>query len=275
MSFSTFTTSSDSVSVRGSLSTRRAYNLHIDLTSIAAPLPTKGPLGPTRFNLPRRTRKTLPASASAPAPAPNFMNMKAEAGDLYHLHELMPGLHLSFWNQAPGFSSNVLNDARAKDLGHFTHVITIVPQAGMLASEQCAGAVEVFKEKGDDIRRLRLVVSDISNDDGRTNLTLRQIVASRDLLMDALKYPKPSERCIHENHRRPSPGTSARVLIAVPYDRAVDAMTIAAACIAYSAETFVDDVLLCISGNEDNIPEPWRGVVSADGIEIIEAAVRV
>jgi hypothetical protein len=118
----------------------------------------------------------------------------------------------------------------------------------------------------DGVQKLHLIVPTNNDDDGQTILTPPQLLAARDFLSQAmpLHYHLP-----HNLGKYPV----VRILITISNKRAVDAMSVAACYLAFLSGKTAHTALECINDEED-ILGTWRGVVSRDGIDLVEHIAR-
>jgi len=132
----------------------------------------------------------------------------------------------------------------------FTHVVNIVTGNRSGTTIQSVDPITGAKN-------LRLIVPFSTTDDGTTHLTHSQLLTARKFLTASAPLP-----CDH-------------ILVTAPRDRPVDGISVAACYLAVSARETVESILEQL--NEDDGDESsgvWKGVVSRNGIEIIEIAAK-
>jgi hypothetical protein len=278
-----------SFSERANIRALRINTTYHDLS----PIPAKGPLGPRIDNLPRRRKasdKTVRkasdstvkiarvASSSSSTPSPCVDDRKIADDSIkpsstvimqegHCLQELVPNLFVAFADDHDdgGDRGISLREVRGEAL---THIVNISSEPS-----KKTGAHTPIEQTVDanGTQRLHLIVptdADTDNDNGQTILTPPQLLASRDFLSQAMPRayhlpPVPGEYY---------PAVCILIVTAAPC-RLVDAMSVAACYLAHESGNDVHTVLECINGEEE-IEATWRGIISRDGIDLVENVAR-
>jgi hypothetical protein len=237
-----------------------------------SPIPPKGHLEPRAGNLPRRritSDKTIrkvsdttvkELGASQDRKTVNDMSSIAEKPqDKHYFQGLVPSLFVAFADHGDHDRVKQLQEVCGEA---FTHIVSI-------SSEPRNSDTMSMAERTVDVngtQRLHLAVPRNDNDDGQTILTSSQLLAGRDFL--SLAMP----RSYHLPHA-PGEYPAVCILITTSPNRPTDAMSVAACYLAYESGNTVHTVLECINGEED-IFGTWRGVISRDGIDLVENVAR-
>ncbi|KIM77797.1 hypothetical protein PILCRDRAFT_825030 [Piloderma croceum F 1598] len=227
-----------------------------------SPMVAKGPLEPRVHNLPRRRKtsdqtvrkisETTVKDACAPRRTASSESRCTVEPDESCLQELVPNLFVAFvdeegYNQVQGMSGEP-----------FTHFVRISSVFRKNISQN------VMEHTVDDngAQVLHLIVPRDAGDDGQTILMPPQLLTARDFLSQAMP---------RHYHLLPVPAEypAVRILITTSNKRAADAISVAACYLAFESGETTHTVLECINEEED-ILGTWRGIVSRDGIDVIE-----
>jgi len=231
-----------------------------------SPMLAKGPLEPRVHNLPRRRKasdhtvrkisETTVKEASTPRIASSESCCTIEPDESY-LQELVPNLFVSLVDEE-GYDQ--IKDVSGEP---FTHFVRISSRFRKNISQN------VIEHTVDDngAQVLHLIVPRDTGDDGQTILIPPQLLTARDFLSQAMP---------RHYHLLPVPVEcpAVRILITTSNKRAADAISVAACYLAFESGETTHTVLECINEEED-ILGTWRGVVSRDGIDVVEHITRL
>jgi hypothetical protein len=174
------------------------------------------------------------------------------------LQELVPNLFVALVDEDGHSRKETLQVMRSR---HFTHFIRISSGFPTMTSQKIEHIVE---ESG--AQKLHLLVPADTSDDGQTILKFPQLLAARDFLSQAMP---------RHYHLTDVPGKypATRILITTSNKWAADAMSVAACYLAFESGKSAGAVLECINEEED-ILGTWRGIISRDGIDVVELVAR-
>lgn len=240
-----------------------------------SPIPPKGPLEPRRDNVPRRriaSDKTVRKTSDSTVKAANSpcedrqiiakdLSSAAITQELHSLQELVPNLFVAFAeDDEDDDHGRPIHKVRGDA---FTHIVSISSEPSKTGA---GAAVQQTVDPNNTTKRLHLLVPDNSNDNGQTVLTPDQLEAARDFLSQAMP------RAYHLPHT-PGELPDVCILITTVASRPADAMSVAACYLAFESGNSAQFVLECLNGEED-ISATWRGILSIDGIELVETVAR-
>jgi len=229
-----------------------------------SPMLPKGHLEPRAHNLPRRRKASdrTVRKVSETTVKGDYTHRRiasthcTEEQDESCLQELVPNLFVAFADEE-GYKQGIpLKGVRGEPFTHFVRI------SSMRASQ------DVIEHRVNDngAQELHLVVSRDPGDDGQTTLVPPQLLTARDFLSQAMPQ---------HYHLQHAPGKypAVRILITTSNRRAADAMSVAACYLAFESGQATHAVLECLNEEED-ILGTWRGIVSRDGIDLVEHIAR-
>lgn len=229
-----------------------------------SPILAKGPLEPRVHNLPRRRKtsdqtvrkvsETTVKDACIPRRIASSESRCTVELDESCLQELVPNLFVAFVDEE---GHNKVKGVSGEPFTHFVRISSILSH----------NVIEhIVDDNGAQV--LHLIVPRDTNDiDGQTILIPTQLLTARDFLSQAmprhyhLQLPVPAEYPV------------VRILITTSNKRAADVISVAACYLAFESGETTHTVLECINDEED-ILGTWRGIVSRDGIDVIEHITR-
>ena len=267
MLLNTLSPLSDTSNIHSSLRERTATTLCLNTKyGDLSPILAKGNLEPRAHNLPRRriasdktSRKASQTTVRAACAPRSVAAFNTAEQDGTCLQELVPNLFVAFADEEGDHGRLAHKTVHDHP---FTHVVEIS------STDQQAETKAAIEQTVNEIgaQKLHLIVPIDVNDDGQSILTPSQLLVVRDFLSQAMP------QCYHLPHD-PGEYPAVRILIMTSNKRAADAMSVAACYLAFESGSAVHTVLEYINEEED-ISGTWRGVVSRDGIDLVENIAR-
>jgi len=225
-------------------------------------LTTNGPIGPHVTNLPRRRIRTQCAKPveSTPQPTPKRASQQDECRCL---QELVPGLFVAFEDDRLAFGDAAAGERLKTFRGEdFTHIISV-------STESVAEAAMARATRAES--HLRLVIPaapDAPDDDDdidvRPQLSQSQLLAARGFLSSSNLRLSPDAY---------AQSVDVRVLITVPRNHRVDAISIASCYLSFATGHSVRRVLAHFDDGECYLGI-WQGVMDWQAWDFIEDVAR-